>query len=145
MRIALLASALVLAGCATGSARLQDGCGIAHRYIEASNTGNAALIAPWIDPRASAIFLAGDDTPRSELRGREAVLDAVSTYTAQCPSCRSTFRCLHATAEGVYGIEDVAFIDQDGAERLQSAPLVIELEDGRVTTIVYYPEYAIPD
>lgn len=140
-RNAVLTLSIALAGCAGGATRMQDGCDIANRYVEAGNAGNAALIAPWMAEDASAVFLSAEDSPHSELQGREAVLEAVETYTAQCPSCRSTLRCLHVTADGVYAIEDVVFTDQDGVERRQSAPLVITFDDGHVKTIVYYPEY----
>ncbi len=142
IRSAVAILSMALAGCAGGPARLTDGCAIAQRYIEAANSADAALIAPWIARDATAVFLSPENAPRSALNGKEAVLEAVETYTTQCPSCRSTLRCLHATPDGIHAIEEVVFTDQDGVDRRQSAPVVFMLEDGRVSSIVYYPEYA---
>ncbi|HEX7030045.1 MAG TPA: nuclear transport factor 2 family protein [Gammaproteobacteria bacterium] len=135
----LLLAFTAAAGCASHPAERSHDCAIAQRYLEASNTGNASLIAPHLADDVTAVFLAEDGAAHSVLQGKADVMEAVRTYTAQCPSCRSTLRCLHVTPHAAYAIEDVVFTDQDGVERRQSAPLVLELDGDTVEAIVYYP------
>lgn len=135
---AILLCMLLAAGCASRPATPQD-CAIAQRYIDASNSGKASLVAPWLADNVTAAFLAESGRAHSVLKGRKEVLEAVRTYTAQCPSCRSSMRCLQATPNAVYVIEDVVFTDQDGVERRQSAPLIFEMDGDMIEAIVYYP------
>lgn len=134
----LLLLLFALAGCASVPAESR-GCAIAERYIDASNSGNASLIAPRLADDVVAVFLAENGAARSVLEGRKAVTEAVRTYTAQCPSCRSSLRCLHETANAAYVMEDVVFTDQDGVEQHQSAPLIFELDGRTIEAIVYFP------
>ncbi|HEX6927717.1 MAG TPA: hypothetical protein VF267_00595 [Gammaproteobacteria bacterium] len=131
------------AGCASRPAARGD-CEIAQRYIEASNTGNAGLVAPHLADDVTAVFLAESGKAHSVLKGRAEVLEAVRTYTAQCPSCHSTLRCLHGTPHASYVIEDVEFTDQDGIARRQSAPLVFELDGDMIRAVIYYPSEDSP-
>lgn len=128
-----------LAGCAGRPVTESSACPVAARYVEAANSGNAQAIEPLLADAVTAVFLSGRGAELSRLEGKADVLEAVRTYTAQCPSCRSSVRCLHATERAVYAIEDVEFTDQDGVTQRQSAPLVIELDDGDVIAIIYYP------
>lgn len=138
-RIFPLALLVVVAGCASHPATQSRDCEIAQRYITASNTSNANLIAPHLEDDVTAVFLAENGKAHSVLEGKEDVLEAVRTYTAQCPSCRSTVRCLHKTTNATYVIEDVVFTDQDGVERHQSAPLIFERDGDSIEAIIYYP------
>lgn len=134
----------IAAGCASHPADRPDDCRIAQRYITASNTGNASQVAPHLADDVVAVFLAESGSAHSVLRGKKEVLEAVRTYTAQCPSCRSTLRCLQTTRGAAYVIEDVEFTDQDGVDRRQSAPLVFELDGEVIEAIVYYPSSSGP-
>lgn len=132
--------ALVLTGCATtASEAVRTGCALGQRYVQAANSSDASLVADDIHPDASAIFLTGEREAWSSTDGRAAVIDAIETYTRQCGSCRSEVVCLHETPAAQYLVERVHFTDQDGVEHVQSAPLIIELEDGTIRRLVYYP------
>src|SRR5690606_25274552 len=60
----LLLLLLALAGCASVPAESR-GCAIAERYIDASNSGNASLIAPRLAEDVVAVFLAENGAARS--------------------------------------------------------------------------------
>lgn len=144
LRIMLaLPAVTLLAACSTLPPPPPGECALARLYIEASNSGDAARIEPWLAEDVTAVFLPEgapeDGSEASMISGRQAVLEAVSTYTAQCASCRSRSVCLHESDRAIYAIEHVVFVDQDGVERQQSAPLVLEIDAGRIHSIIYYP------
>lgn len=141
MRVIAFFMLLVLSGCAGTSFpdSAVNGCEIATRYISAANNSDPQRIAPFLHDDVVAIFLSETADHAERIEGRSAVLEAVRTYKETCPDCVSKMTCHLENSAAVYVTEEVTFIDKSGRQRQQAAPLVLEMEDGKIARIIYLP------
>lgn len=141
MRVIVFFMLLIPAGCAGTFSRdnAVSGCEIASRYIDAADNSDPQRVASFLDDEIVVIFLSDTADHAERIEGRGAVLEAVRTYKETCPDCASKMTCHLENDSAVYVTEKVAFIDKTGRQRQQAAPLVLEMNDGKIARIIYFP------
>lgn len=110
---------------------------VVREYMRAYNAHDMAGVAARLAPGFTWFNVAGDST-MVELRGRDAVRQALERYFASLPSARSEIESLTTLGPWV-SVRERAHWDSPEGARSQASLSVYEVRDGAILRVWYFP------